>query len=258
MTDLTVRQVRFHVQRLGAGDRTVVFLHGLVMDNLSSFYFTLAPRVARFANVILYDLRGHGSTERPPSGYSLADMRGDLSEILEGLNVKGSVFLVGHSFGGLLAQAFAFAYPKRTAGMVLIDPLSLERGWGERMAETLRLAPDARAQQIAARFQNWLGRHSHRKITRLAEAAEALVCGTSLVEELRTSPHLQDDELASIECPALMLCGERSDMREAGQRLATLLPCCELRILPSCTHSVMWEATDEVCRQVVEWLEERR
>ena len=42
MADLTVNGVRLHVQRLGVGPRVAVFVHGLVMDNLSSFYFTLA------------------------------------------------------------------------------------------------------------------------------------------------------------------------------------------------------------------------
>ncbi len=41
MAEVIAGGVRFHVQRLGGGDRTVVFLHGLVMHNLSSWYFTV-------------------------------------------------------------------------------------------------------------------------------------------------------------------------------------------------------------------------
>src|SRR2546425_2621578 len=144
MAELTVRNVRFHFQRLGHGGSTVVFLHGLVMDNLSSFYFTLAPPVSRFADVILYDLRGHGNTERPPSGYALPEMVADLAALLDGMGVTGPVYLVGHSFGGLLAQAFAAAYPGRTGGMVFIDGLSPKSGWGEQMAQTLGLQKEER------------------------------------------------------------------------------------------------------------------
>jgi len=46
MADVVANGVRHHVQRLGRGDRTVVFVHGLVMDNLSSWYFTVANPVA--------------------------------------------------------------------------------------------------------------------------------------------------------------------------------------------------------------------
>ncbi|HWL88800.1 MAG TPA: alpha/beta fold hydrolase, partial [Polyangiaceae bacterium] len=71
MADVLVRGVRLHVQRMGVADpsenrgRRVVFLHGLVMDNLSSWYFTVANVVAAFADVVLYDLRGHGLSDRP-------------------------------------------------------------------------------------------------------------------------------------------------------------------------------------------------
>ena len=56
------------------------------------------------------------------------------------------------------------------------------------MTSTLGLTGEARDQKIAASFQSWLGRHSARKRTRLAAAAEALVEGTSLVADLAASP----------------------------------------------------------------------
>jgi pimeloyl-ACP methyl ester carboxylesterase len=254
MADVTVRNLRFHYQRLGSGGATVVFLHGLVMDNLSSFYFTMAPRVASFATAILYDLRGHGNTDKPPSGYALPEMVADLSELLSALSVKEPVFLVGHSFGGLVAQAFAVSYPERTAGIVLIDGLSSQSGWAEQMAGTLRLEGEERNRRIAESFRNWLGRHSQRKSTRLAVAAEALVYHTSLVADLRSSPHLTDDQLRGIRCPVRIVCGEQSDMRTAGEHLARILPGSEIHIVPGCTHSVLWEATGEVCELVVSWL----
>jgi len=71
MADVVANGVRHHVQRFGKGERTVVFIHGLVMDNLSSFYFTLANPIAETCDVICYDLRGHGMSERPPTGYTV-------------------------------------------------------------------------------------------------------------------------------------------------------------------------------------------
>src|SRR5512133_2303707 len=113
MADVTANGVRHHVQRLGAGDRTVVFVHGLVMDNLSSFYFTLANPVASFADVVLYDLRGHGMSERPARGYRVVDLVADLAALLDALGIAHPVALVGNSFGGLVALAFAAAHPER-------------------------------------------------------------------------------------------------------------------------------------------------
>jgi pimeloyl-ACP methyl ester carboxylesterase len=248
VSDVVARGVRHHVQRLGRGT-PVVFLHGLVMDNLSSFYFTLANPVAERGEAILYDLRGHGLSERPPRGYAVADFVADLAALFDQLAI-GRAALVGNSFGGLLALAFAAAHPTRVARLALIDAHDGTDGWAAQMAETLALRGDARDSAIAQNFQAWLGRHSERKRTRLARAAEALVEGTSLVADLRASPALAPAELARIEVPTLALYGERSDVRARGEQLARTLPRCTLEVLPGCSHSVLWEATAHVRERV--------
>jgi pimeloyl-ACP methyl ester carboxylesterase len=254
VSDVIANGVRHHVQRLGAGPRTVVFVHGLVMDNLSSFYFTLANPVAAAAEVILYDLRGHGLSERPPGGYRITELVADLAALLAALDVTRPVHLVGNSVGGLVALAFAARHPERAASLALIDAHDGAEGWAAQMTATLGLRGEARDAKIAETFASWLGRHSERKRTRLAAAAEALVERTSLVADLAASPPIPDEALARIRCPVLALYGERSDVRARGEALAAALPACTLRILPGCTHSVLWEATAEVRRQIVEWL----
>ncbi len=247
--DVVANGVRHHVQRLGRG-APVVFVHGLVMDNLSSFYFTLANPIAERAEAILYDLRGHGLSERPARGYSVPDLVTDLAALLDQLQIDRATF-VGNSFGGLLALAFAATYPQRAAKLALIDAHDGTAGWAAQMAETLALRGDARDSKIAESFQAWLGRHSERKRTRLARAAEALVEGTSLIADLRGSPALTADALARITCPTLALYGESSDVRERGEQLAKILPACTLHVVPGCTHSVLWEATAEVRARTV-------
>lgn len=258
MADITARGVRFHVQRLGAppgtARGTVVFLHGLVMDNLSSFYFTLASPVAELASVVLYDLRGHGMSERPPGGYTLDDMVADLDALLATVAPGEPIFLAGNSFGGLLALAFAARYPERTRGLALFDAHVGEAGWAEKMAATLALDGEERDRQIAISFEHWAGRHSTRKSTRLAQTASALVHGTSLVADMRASGSLADDEIRRVRAPVLALYGETSDLRAQAERLAALLPACDLRIVPGASHSILWEATARVRADLLAWL----
>lgn len=254
MADVAANGIRHHVQRLGAGPRTVVFLHGLVMDNLSSFYFTLANPAAATASVVLYDLRGHGMSHRPATGYQVTDLVADLDALLAALAVDGRVQLVGNSFGGTLALAYAAAHPARVAGVVLIDAHDGAAGWSAQMAATLGLRGEARDAKIAENFQSWLGRHSERKRTKLATAARELVEGTTLVADLAASPPLAAAALARITCPVLAIYGAASDTLDRGRAVAAALPACELVVLPGCSHSVLWEATAEVRTRVVEWL----
>lgn len=258
MAEVLANGVKHHVQRLGAGSGTVVFLHGLVMDNLSSWYFTVANRVAKRRPVVLYDLRGHGRSERPASGYAVSDLVADLDGLLDALDIGEPITLVGNSFGGLLAIAYAAAHPERCAGLALVDPHVSMQGWADRMAETLELEGDARDQMIATNFQSWLGRHSERKRNRLARSAAALVYETSLIGDLRGSACLDPHQLAHIRCPVLALYGADSDALGRGRELAAMLPDCQLDVIAGCTHSVLWEATDRVRDRLVSWLTPRR
>src|SRR5260221_11256843 len=105
MPDAVVHGVRLHYQRLGpdGADARVVFVHGLVMDNLASWYFSVACATAAFADVLLYDLRGHGRSERPKSGYGVDDMVLDLAGLLDATVGQAPVHLVGNSLGALLS-----------------------------------------------------------------------------------------------------------------------------------------------------------
>jgi pimeloyl-ACP methyl ester carboxylesterase len=49
----------------------------------------------------------------------------ELRSLLSSAGLPGPFILVGHSFGGLLARVFASLYPDETAGLVLLDPVSV-------------------------------------------------------------------------------------------------------------------------------------
>jgi pimeloyl-ACP methyl ester carboxylesterase len=267
MAEITANGVRLHVQQIGVGagrvagdsDRpVVVFIHGLVMDNLSSWYFSVATAVAREADVLLYDLRGHGMSERPARGYTLTDQVADLAAMLEGAGVRQPVHLVGNSFGGLVALAYARHYPRRTAGVVLVDGHLGTEGFGAMMAGTLRLQGAERDQKIADSFKDWLGRHSERKRTRLADNARALIEGTTLVDDMQATPPLGSADIAAVThlggVPVLAIYGERSDLRASAEGLLGGRAGVHLEIVPGCSHSVLWEATNLVRDRVLQFV----
>jgi pimeloyl-ACP methyl ester carboxylesterase len=210
--------------------------------------------VAQTAEVVLFDLRGHGKSERPATGYTLSTFVADLRALLEALQLSGPIHLVGNSFGGLLALAFAAEQPERVASLVLLDGHLGVPGWGEAMARTLDLRGAERDQRIAESFKHWLGRGSERKSSKLAKTAEALVEKTTLIADIRGSPPLSPALMGRIACPVLALYGEQSDLRPQAQLLPSLLPRAKLIVRPGCSHSILWEATGWVREQLLAWL----
>jgi pimeloyl-ACP methyl ester carboxylesterase len=264
MAEVLANGVRFHVQRLRPARRApgalpqpldgliVVFLHGLVMDNLSSFYYTLGGAAAQAgAEAILYDLRGHGLSDRPPSGYTLEDSIADLGGILGALGVDVPVHLVGNSYGGMIALGTAIAHPERVAGLVLIEAHYAADGWRQQMGSFLRMVSRGlHDRELLQRLTELWGR----KFTRVARAADALIHGTSFAGDLLAAEPFSQETLRAITCPALALYGERSDLVERGRGLAAALPGCTLEILPGQTHSVLTEDTARLRDIVLRWL----
>jgi proline iminopeptidase len=79
--------------------------------------------------LILIDERGSGRSERlsDPKGYTLDNMVKDIERVREHFKVPRLVVL-GHSFGGILAQAYAVRHPNRILGLVLAGTGSSARG----------------------------------------------------------------------------------------------------------------------------------
>jgi len=259
MPEAIARGVRLHYQRLGprAAPTRVVFVHGLVVDNLASWYFSVACGAATVADVLVYDLRGHGLSERPKAGYRVDDMVLDLAGLLDETHGSAPVCLVGNSFGALIALEFARRFPERAAGLVLVDGHLGNDGFAERMAQTLSLRGAEADRAIARTFQHWPGQSSPRKRGKLLEQARALVLGTSLVDDLRSTPPLTPHDFTVIETPTLALYGKESDIVAESAPLLASMPCCTLDVLSGCTHSVLWEATGEVRARTVAFCQER-
>lgn len=79
-------------------------------------------RASDSANVIYYDQRGCGQSdaEPGPDGYSVEQAANDLEKLRQRLGIDRWVVL-GHSYGGLLAQVYATKFPDRVSGLVLVS-----------------------------------------------------------------------------------------------------------------------------------------
>jgi pimeloyl-ACP methyl ester carboxylesterase len=110
--------LKVHYQQVGEGP-DVVFVHGIT-GNLAVWHLHIVPALADRCRTLTYDLRGHGRSGVPPTGYSLDDMAGDLLELLDALELERPI-VVGHSYGADIALYLAAAHPERVSEVIAIE-----------------------------------------------------------------------------------------------------------------------------------------
>lgn len=106
---------------LGKG-RTVVLLHGLAASK--EIWEPMAEELATDNwRIIAPDLMGFGDSPKPQwSAYAVRDHVRMVVAMLQRLDIKGPVTLVGHSMGCLVAVELAALWPKKVARLVLYEP----------------------------------------------------------------------------------------------------------------------------------------
>ncbi len=72
--------------------------------------------------VCAYDRAGRGTSDPADAPRTAGDAVDDLVRLLDVAGIQRPVVLVGHSFGGVVAQLFAARAPSDVAGLVLVDP----------------------------------------------------------------------------------------------------------------------------------------
>jgi len=222
-------------------------LHGLFVGSLAQWYFTAAPELARTHEVFLYDLRGHGKSERTAGGYDLATMTADLVALTAD---HLQLALVGHSFGALIALRFALDHPDRVSRLVLVEaPLPPSR-FGE-LGAFVRRPPDEMLEALPVPLAAYLGRGG-RQARRLLASLRFLATESSLVADLEAEPDIDDAALAGLTCPTLCLYGESSSCRETGERLARVVPGVTLQRLPG-GHYLHLDQPAELTRRIAEF-----
>jgi pimeloyl-ACP methyl ester carboxylesterase len=107
------------------GDDPVVMIHGL-FSSLAVYYLSIALKVSRRRRVILYDMRGHGLSERRDEGYTPGMLSGDLCDLLDTLKLPRAD-IVAYSYGTTVALHTALHHPERVCRLILIEAMFLNK-----------------------------------------------------------------------------------------------------------------------------------
>src|SRR5215471_10507167 len=101
--------------------------------------------VARTNKVVFIDERGSGRSEKleDASKYTVGNMADDVEAVRQSL-VLGKINLLGHSYGGVLAQAYALKYQKNLTHLILGSTFQSTSAMNKVLAhEKQNMAPDA-------------------------------------------------------------------------------------------------------------------
>ncbi len=121
---IDIEGCRLHLFQQGVGEPAVVLEAGIAGSLLG--WSLVQPKLAEFTRVCSYDRAGLGWSDKARKPRTVPQMVAELAALLRRANVPPPYVLVGHSFGGLLIRAYASLRPGEVAGLVFVDPVSLE------------------------------------------------------------------------------------------------------------------------------------
>src|SRR5579883_117856 len=182
MPVVKINDIRIYYEIHGAGE-PVVLIAGLNSDH--GMYRGILPLLAPHYQVIVFDNRGVGGTDKPDIPYSIEMMAEDTAGLLNALGIQ-QAHILGTSMGGRIAAALVLRYPQMVRSLVLVSTALTRRGSSTSQAR--RLLP------LQLKTPMLRSPYSHYALRRQLEASRSYDCM---------------DRLGEIQVPTLILHGQR-------------------------------------------------
>jgi pimeloyl-ACP methyl ester carboxylesterase len=244
--------VRLCVERLGHGERHVLFLHGWI--SARRMWYEVARRLdSNGLTLHLLDFRGCGLSDRPPRGHHVEGYASDVIAALEA--IAAPVTIAGHSMGGRVAQYVATQKPKQLERLLLVAPGS---AGGPRVSKR-------RASFALEAFG------SRKRIEAFQRAAMSVAVDDDVMQRLvddalvaqrevwfgdpdRPATPDFSDRLAAIAVPTLCIAGAKDPLApplRVKADVAARIPGALLVTLRSAGHNLPVEAPDEIASAIM-------
>jgi 3-oxoadipate enol-lactonase len=233
------------------GKPRLALIHSLALSG--AMWSGIIAQLAGAAEVLAYDCRGHGDSERRPGPYSVELFADDLAAVFDACGWS-SATVAGCSMGGCVAQAFAAAYPQRVRGLALIDTTAwygpaAPKDWKARGA---RPAVEGFPSMIEFQLSRWFSddfRRAHPEIAEqtkqvfLANTAECYQASCEMLgnADLRAA-------LPGFRMPVSIIVGEEDYATPVAmaQYLHESIPSSTLTVIPGARHTTPVECPREI------------
>jgi pimeloyl-ACP methyl ester carboxylesterase len=226
--------------------QVAVCLHGSGADGIVWSY--QLSRLSSQYRVIAPDLPGHGRSEGQPLD-SASAYAAWLEDFCLALNLS-TLFLMGHSFGGAIAQEYARCHPHKIRGMVLVGTgmqFVLSRTYRELCERAA--SPTADDTPVSAMLPESFKKGYE---LLLGQSSAALHADLFAAARFDSSAWVE-----SLRVPALVIWGSRDKItpRELPEELARKLPVARFHIIQGAGHVVMVDARNEFNKAVADFIE---
>ena len=129
---------RLHAVRSGSGPGPTIVLEAGLGNDLTTWDPVVA-RLAELAPVVAYSRGGYGESEPGTLPRSTEKLVAELDALLTASGAEAPYVLVGHSWGGVIARAYAIAFPDKVAGLVMVDASHEQQFIRFRAADSVRM-----------------------------------------------------------------------------------------------------------------------
>lgn len=236
------------VERPGRG-APVICLHG-IWDDWQYWLPLVPPGIGPLDRrpLLMVDLRGHGASSKPDSGYALSDYAADVVALVNESGYERVSFF-GHSLGALVSLLAAAQMPERIEALVLEEPPLPERRLSE---DTLRALLDLKQRSFEAVVDQlmtwrpgWSREAAEASARRLLNTADGVL---REVAERSSSPLDVPVPGVEIEAPTLLIRAGDPEERALGDRgldlLRTVLPNIIMVTVLDAGHTVLRDRPD--------------
>jgi pimeloyl-ACP methyl ester carboxylesterase len=241
---------------------TLLFLHG-VGGNKESFDAQL-PHFARRWRAVAWDMPGYGDSPLPDGPMTFEGLADAAAALLDALAVEQAA-VVGHSMGGMVAQALVARHADRVAALVLsaTSPAFGKPGgdW-QRQFLAERLAPLDRGQKpadfaealVAGMFGDY---RDPAAMARAAASMQALSAQTYRAALTCLVSFDMREALGGIRCPTLCLAGGKDGTAPPAvmEKMAAKIPGARYRCIAGVGHLANVERPDLFNAAIDDFLE---
>ena len=237
------------------GAPKLVLIHSLALDR--TIWDGVVRRLDSEANILTYDCRGHGLSDRRAQPYTAELFATDLAELLDHLGWEQAT-IGGCSMGGCVALAFGGLFPQRANALGLIDTTAW---YGPKAAANFQeRAEAARARGMAALFDfqstRWFSDEFRARHPEVLERTLNVFVGTDVECYAATCRLLGETDsrayLPACRVPAGIVVGEEDYATpvEMARELHAGIPHSTLTIVPKARHLTPIEFPDTVAGEL--------